>query len=220
MGLYDIPAVIEHILDKTNQSTMSYVGHSMGCAMFFVAMIKYPELNDKIDVMMALAPATSLANMKSPIQYATPFASIIEVYFLCLAIRSLRDSWTFCRDSLTLDSSPDWKLEYIGTLQAILVLIQIRVFLPNDSLLPSIQRRFCDKNTHNAAFCRNVVFFFAGGDTQNFDLVIQIVVVFFVLFFFLTFFFSCYKFPIPFRYSRRRCRLSMVISLPERRSIQ
>ena len=80
MGKYDIPAVIEHMLYKTNQSTLSYVGHSMGCAMFFVAMIKYPELNDKIDVMLALAPATSLAGMMSPIRYATPFAAIIEVF--------------------------------------------------------------------------------------------------------------------------------------------
>ena len=168
MGVYDIPAVIEHILHKTNLSTLSYVGHSMGCAMFFVAMIKHPELNDKIDVMVALAPATSLANMKSPIQYATPFASIIEV---CYSNDHLLQLTNQCHPF-------HWRPTQLNRhsmlkMQAILVLIQIRVFLSNDSLLPLLQRRFCDKNTHNAAFCRNVIFFFAGGDTQNFDLVLS-----------------------------------------------
>lgn len=53
--------------------------HSMGCAIFFVAMINHPELNEKIEVMMALAPATSLANMKSPIRYFAPFVTPLEV---------------------------------------------------------------------------------------------------------------------------------------------
>ena len=60
MGKYDIPAVINFILATTGRSSLSYVGHSMGCAMFFIAMVYYPELNSKIDVMIALAPATSL----------------------------------------------------------------------------------------------------------------------------------------------------------------
>merc|ERR1712071_284444 len=88
-------------------------------------------MNDKIDVMMALAPAASLAHMKSPIRYVAPYATIIE---------------------------------------ALLYWAQIRVFLPNDSVLPSLQRRFCTQSVYRAAFCRNVLFFFAGGDTQNFDL--------------------------------------------------
>ena len=79
MGLYDIPAVLDYVLAETKQPKLSYVGHSMGCAIFFVAMIKYPEMNDKIDVMMALAPAASLAHMKSPIRYVAPYATIIEV---------------------------------------------------------------------------------------------------------------------------------------------
>jgi hypothetical protein len=51
----------------------------MGCAMFFVAMINHPELNDKIEVMMALAPATALAKMKSPIRYFAPFVAPLQV---------------------------------------------------------------------------------------------------------------------------------------------
>lgn len=79
MGKYDIPAVINYILNKTGRTKLSYVGHSMGCAIFFVAIVTHPELNDKVEMMMALAPATSLAHMKSPMRYLAPFVTPLEV---------------------------------------------------------------------------------------------------------------------------------------------
>lgn len=56
-----------------------YRNIKMGCAIFFVAMITHPELNNKIEVMMALAPATNLAHMRSPMRYVAPFVKPIEV---------------------------------------------------------------------------------------------------------------------------------------------
>lgn len=53
MGIYDIPAVINYILKTTGQSKLSYVGHSLGCGIFFIAMVKRPELNSKIDIMVS-----------------------------------------------------------------------------------------------------------------------------------------------------------------------
>ena len=53
LGKYDIPSVINYILQKTGQSKLSVVGHSLGCAMFFIAMIQHPELNDKMEVMVS-----------------------------------------------------------------------------------------------------------------------------------------------------------------------
>ena len=53
LGNYDIPSVLNYILQKTGQSKLSYVGHSLGCAMFFIAMINHPALNDKIEVMVS-----------------------------------------------------------------------------------------------------------------------------------------------------------------------
>lgn len=52
LGNYDIPAVIKFILDKTGQPKLSYVGYSLGSAMFFIAMSKHPELNSKIEMMV------------------------------------------------------------------------------------------------------------------------------------------------------------------------
>ena len=79
MGSYDVPAIINYILTVTRRTKVIYIGHSMGCAVFFVAMVTHPELNDKIELMMALAPATSLAHMTSPIRYFAPFVGPLQV---------------------------------------------------------------------------------------------------------------------------------------------
>lgn len=52
LGKYDIPAVIDYILLKTGQSKLSYVGHSLGCGMFFITMVTRPEYNSKIEMMV------------------------------------------------------------------------------------------------------------------------------------------------------------------------
>ena len=79
MGKYDIPAELKYVLAKNGASKLSYIGHSMGCAVFFVAMITNPDLNTKIEAMFALGPATSLAHMRSPLRFATPFAVPLQV---------------------------------------------------------------------------------------------------------------------------------------------
>lgn len=83
MGRYDIPAVIDFILEKTERSKLIYIGYSMGCAMFFVCMSTRPDYNEKIEIMMALAPAVSLGNLRSPVIRAiAPFVKQVEVQHL------------------------------------------------------------------------------------------------------------------------------------------
>lgn len=79
MGRYDLPAVIRYVLDRTGYSTMSYIGHSMGCAIFFICMTYHPELNKKIDVMIALAPASSLAESETGIRFQARFVDQLLV---------------------------------------------------------------------------------------------------------------------------------------------
>lgn len=52
MGKYDIPATINYILAQSGRDKLIYCGQSMGGAIFFIAMITYPELNDKIEMMV------------------------------------------------------------------------------------------------------------------------------------------------------------------------
>ena len=82
MGKYDIPAVIKYVLKTTGRQKMIYIGHSLGCAMFFIAMIDHPKLNDKIELMIALAPASSMAYFKNYLRLFSPFVDQIAVMLI------------------------------------------------------------------------------------------------------------------------------------------
>ncbi|XP_028138404.2 lipase 3-like [Diabrotica virgifera virgifera] len=66
IGAYDIPAVIDHILNATDQSNLFYVGHSQGCTTIFVMGSERPEYNEKIKLAVALAPGAIYKNFKQP----------------------------------------------------------------------------------------------------------------------------------------------------------
>ena len=80
MGNYDVPAVINYVLHQTQQPTLIYIGHSLGAGVFFIGMIKHPELNAKIEMMIAVAPSSGMTTPpKNIFLYALPFAREIEV---------------------------------------------------------------------------------------------------------------------------------------------
>jgi pimeloyl-ACP methyl ester carboxylesterase len=62
MGIYDLPAMIDYVLNRTGQRNLRYVGFSMGTTMFFVLTSMKPEYNTRIQLMVALAPVTFMAN--------------------------------------------------------------------------------------------------------------------------------------------------------------
>ncbi|XP_072399743.1 lipase 3-like [Diabrotica undecimpunctata] len=66
IGMYDIPAVIDYILNATHQTSLYYVGHSQGCTTLFVMGSERPEYNNKIKLAIALAPAAVYKNFKQP----------------------------------------------------------------------------------------------------------------------------------------------------------
>jgi pimeloyl-ACP methyl ester carboxylesterase len=67
MGIYDMPAVIDYVLEQTGQENLYYVGHSMGTTMFFVLTSSLPQYNAKIRLMTALAPIAYMAYVTSPL---------------------------------------------------------------------------------------------------------------------------------------------------------
>ncbi|KAL9693307.1 hypothetical protein quinque_012592 [Culex quinquefasciatus] len=67
MGYYDLPAMIDHVLNISNSNKLFYIGHSQGTTVYFVMSSSRPEYNDKIALMTALAPAVILKRVKSPI---------------------------------------------------------------------------------------------------------------------------------------------------------
>lgn len=90
MGKYDVTASINYILNVTEHEKLSYVGHSLGCTLFYIAMIEQPQYNDKIDVMISLAPSTSLANLDNFLfNLIAPFTSPLESLFRLLGVYNL-----------------------------------------------------------------------------------------------------------------------------------
>ncbi|KAL5288763.1 hypothetical protein ACFFRR_009149 [Megaselia abdita] len=65
MGKYDLPAMIDHVLNTTKHEQLHYIGHSQGTMTFWIMCSERPEYNKKIKLMQALAPVAFLNNCKS-----------------------------------------------------------------------------------------------------------------------------------------------------------
>ncbi|KAL4249259.1 AB hydrolase superfamily protein [Abortiporus biennis] len=63
----DIPDSIEYILDLTGEESVSYIGFSQGSAQAFAALSIHPQLNQRVNVFIALAPAMRPAGLAAPI---------------------------------------------------------------------------------------------------------------------------------------------------------
>jgi hypothetical protein len=65
MGVYDLPATIDHVLAVSNQRSLYYVGHSMGSSMFFVLTSTLPHYNSKIRIMFGFGPAAFNSHIRN-----------------------------------------------------------------------------------------------------------------------------------------------------------
>lgn len=87
IGIYDIPAMIDYIIDKTDYKKIHYVGHSQGTTSFFIMCSERPKYNDKIASMHALAPIAYMRNVRSPfIRALAPFVNQLEFILKLLGI--------------------------------------------------------------------------------------------------------------------------------------
>lgn len=84
-GYYDLTANIDYILNKTGHKKVAYVGHSQGTTEFFAMAAMRPEYNDKISVMIALAPVAYMGHMASPLlKLMAKYINIFEVHFILI----------------------------------------------------------------------------------------------------------------------------------------
>ncbi|CAG5055775.1 unnamed protein product [Parnassius apollo] len=67
IGCYDLPAMIDYVLQATKTNKLKYVGHSQGTTSFFVMASEKPEYNSKISLMVALSPVAFMTHVKSPL---------------------------------------------------------------------------------------------------------------------------------------------------------
>lgn len=63
MGLFDLPASINYILDKRQRKSLGYIGHSQGNLAMFILQSIHPEWANKVKPFIAIAPVAFIPNV-------------------------------------------------------------------------------------------------------------------------------------------------------------
>ncbi|POW10141.1 hypothetical protein PSHT_08864 [Puccinia striiformis] len=74
LALYDLPALVDHVLKDTGYSKLAFLGHSQGNATMFCTLATgmIPELGSKLSCFIALAPAV----FAGPLTEGFPFGAL------------------------------------------------------------------------------------------------------------------------------------------------
>ncbi|KAJ2952329.1 hypothetical protein O0L34_g4613 [Tuta absoluta] len=89
IGYYDLPTMIDFVLKKTGHIQLSAIGHSQGNAEFYILGSTRPKYNEKIKVMIALAPIAFLNHMKQPLPALVELAPLINKVCTTLGMEEL-----------------------------------------------------------------------------------------------------------------------------------
>lgn len=80
IGIFDLPAQINFILEKTTLTQISYIGHSQGTTAFFVMASERPSFNAHIQLMTAMAPVAFMSHIPhTAVQVMSVFSRGISV---------------------------------------------------------------------------------------------------------------------------------------------
>ncbi|RIA91353.1 sterol esterase-like protein [Glomus cerebriforme] len=95
MAIYDLPDTIDYILDITGAPSLSYIGFSQGTAQCFASLSINPKLNKKVNLFIALAPATSPKGLKNSVIDALMKLSpnVIYLFFGRKAVLTMALFW-------------------------------------------------------------------------------------------------------------------------------
>ncbi|XP_033217364.1 lipase 1-like [Belonocnema kinseyi] len=76
MGMYDIPAAIDFILEITGRSQLYYVCHSQGCTSAYIMGALKPEYNQKLRFSVHMGPVAFLGNIRGIARIFGPIVAI------------------------------------------------------------------------------------------------------------------------------------------------
>lgn len=109
VGLYDLPASIDYILNETKFEKLNYIGWSQGSTSFFVMASLLPQYNNKIIEANLLAPVAALKGQRNPFynKFANMYGAIkrLPIHKVILNNEALlKIAETACKDAI--DSTP------------------------------------------------------------------------------------------------------------------
>lgn len=76
---YDLPAIIDYILIKTNQTAAHYVGHSQGTTVIMAMLSILPQYNRKLKTLHLMAPSVYFKNVMPLLKSAAMLSVPLEV---------------------------------------------------------------------------------------------------------------------------------------------
>lgn len=91
--MHDLPAIIDHILSKTAQKKLTFVGHSQGTTSFLVMTSMRPQYNEKLLDVHLMAPVANLKDTRNQVnavfaRFYTPLYAIfntLKIYKLTVS---------------------------------------------------------------------------------------------------------------------------------------
>jgi len=95
-ALSDVPAMVNYALTVSEAKSLSYVGFSQGTAQAFAALSTNDELAEKINLFIALAPATKVKQLKNAL-VAALITTRPHLVFLILGRKALLGETLFWR---------------------------------------------------------------------------------------------------------------------------
>ena len=69
MAKYDLPAMVDFILNTTGQKSLSYIGHSQGTTIAFAGLSISKDLQSKINLFVALGPVANTSHITGVVKY-------------------------------------------------------------------------------------------------------------------------------------------------------
>lgn len=78
IGMFDFPATIDYILQKTKKKNLFLIAHSSSTTAAFVMLSEKPEYNKKIKTQFSLSPMAYMNHLKNPLLYF--LAQFIDIW--------------------------------------------------------------------------------------------------------------------------------------------
>lgn len=80
IGLFDLPATIDYVREKTGHSEIFFVGHSQGTTSLLTLLSEKPEYNNYIAAASLLAPVAYLGNSGPVLQSLAQITPLLVMY--------------------------------------------------------------------------------------------------------------------------------------------